>query len=84
MIQYTRPPSRVTVCVCADSGSQRTLALESPGFKSHHFLSLCPQSSLFPCLTPFLTCNLEGPTLPLRDAVRIRGDGFKWLVKLSM
>lgn len=40
-----------------------------------------PSVKSFPYLTCFLICNLEGPTLPLRDAMRIRNDGFKWLVK---
>lgn len=71
-------------CAQADSGSLRSLALESPGFRSPHFLLLSPQSSLFPFWTSVLTCNLEGRTLPLRDAMRIRDDGFKWLVKPGM
>lgn len=63
---------------------RRALTLESLGFKFHHSVSRWSWSSLSTCLTCFLTCNLEGPTLPLRNTMRIRDDEFKCLVKGDM
>lgn len=64
--------------------TRRSLASENPEFKYHSFFSLYLQSSLFCSFTRFLTCNYEGPILPLRDTMRIRDDECKWLVKPGM
>lgn len=74
---------RVTVPVLTLT-TRRSLASKNPEVKSHSFLSLYLQSRLLCSFTCFLTCNYEGPILPLRDAMRIRDDECKWLVKPGM